>query len=302
MSLKRTSAAAASAVLLGSLATLPATTASASATAACTMTAGSITPGGNFADATVTASAPPAAQQSTGPHVFTAGITKASSTWTNSGAGPDGTAASTALVILNDSMYEATYTTGSTEPPLRLDKVGSGWGNFTMVEQSLWQKAPGSGESALAWYGLVGGTGVLNRWAGGPDDIYRHETAGGFASVKAMALISETKAYDTFLANTRGGGLYTIRIPRTSPLKPIVTPIRTSTWQGFEALVAEKCGNQSTLLTAIDKDTGSAYLYAVGHTNGTATAIKGLGKLPGTYKDPVYFLDTAEGNPPLNGD
>ena len=117
-----------------------------------------------------------------------------------------------------------------------------------------------------------------------------------------MALISETKTYDTFLANTRGGALYTIRIPRTSPLKPIVTPIRTSTWQGFEALVAEKCGNQSTLLTAIDKDTGSAYLYAVGHTNGTATAIKGLGKLPGTYKDPVYSLDTAEGNPPLNGD
>ena len=28
-----------------------------------------------------------------------------------------------------------------------------------------------------------------------------------------MALISETKTYDTFLANTRGGALYTIRIP-----------------------------------------------------------------------------------------
>jgi hypothetical protein len=302
MSLKQASAVAASAVLLGTLAVLPATTATASVTAACTMSVGSSTSGGNFANAAVTASAPPAAKQTTGPHVFTAGITKATSTWTNSGSGPDGTAASTALVILNDSMYEATYTTGSTEPPLRLDKVGSGWGNFTMVEQSFWQKAPGSGDNFLAWYGLLGGTGVLHRWAGGPDGVYRHETAGGFAAVKAMALISETQTYDTFLANTRGGALYTIRIPRTSPLKPIVRPIRTSTWQGFEALVAEKCGNQSTLLTAIDKDTGSAYLYAVGHTNGTATVIKGLGKLPGTYKDPVYSLDTAEGNPPLNGD
>ena len=121
MSLKRASAVAVSAVLLGSLTTLPAMAVGASATAACTMTVGSITSGGNFADAAVTASAPPAAKQTTGPHVFTAGITKANSTWTNSGAGPDGTAASTALVILNDTMYEATYTTGSTEPPLRLD-------------------------------------------------------------------------------------------------------------------------------------------------------------------------------------
>ncbi|TDO66789.1 hypothetical protein EV651_104356 [Kribbella sp. VKM Ac-2571] len=302
MGLKRASAVAASAVLLGSLATLPGSTASASATAACTMSVGSITAGGNFGGADVTASAPPAAQQSTGPHVFTAGITKASSTWTNSGSGPDGTATSTALVILNDTLYQAAYTTGSTQPPLKLDKVGSGWSNFIAVEESFWQQAPGSSVSAGAWYGLLGGTGVLNRWAAGPDGIYRHEKAGGFGSVKAMTLISETKTYDTFLANTRGGALYTIRIPRTSPLKPIVTRIRTATWQGFEALVADKCGTQSTLLTAIDKDTGSAYLYAVGHTNGTATAIRGLGKLPGTYKDPAYFNDTAEGAPPLNGD
>ena len=30
--------------------------------------------------------------------------------------------------------------------------------------------------------------------------------------------------------------------------------------------------------------------------------IKGLGKVPGTYKDPVYYLNTAEGNPPLFGE
>jgi hypothetical protein len=48
--------------------------------------------------------------------------------------------------------------------------------------------------------------------------------------------------------------------------------------------------------------TAVAYLYAVSHTNGTATVIKGLGKVPGTYKDPVYYLNTPEGNPPLNGD
>jgi hypothetical protein len=123
----------------------------------------------------------------------------------------------------------------------------------------------------------------------------------GFGSVKAMALIAKTPTYDTFLANTRGGALYTIRIPITSPMKPIVTKVRAGTWHGFEALVANKCGNYGTLLLGIDKDTKAGYLYAVGHANGTSTVIKGLGKVQGTFPDPVdfrwrYVFD------PLNGD
>jgi hypothetical protein len=82
----------------------------------------------------------------------------------------------------------------------------------------------------------------------------------------------------------------------------VVKKVRSATWQGFEFLVAEKCGSQSTLLAAIDKDSGSAYLYAVGHANGTATVIKGLGKVPGNFTDPVYYLHTAEGNAPLFGE
>ncbi|WP_238152520.1 hypothetical protein [Kribbella speibonae] len=296
MSLKRASAAAASAVLLGALATLPASAATKSATAACTIEVGSITAAGNFGGASVTATTPPTAEPSTGAHVFTAGITKASSTWTNTGSGPDGNSTYYGSVILNDTLYDAADHSDPNQP-FELKKVGSGWGNFTMVENSFWQQAPGSPVMASARYGLLGGTGVLYRWINS-----RRETASGFASIKAMALISETKNYDTFLANTRGGALYTIRIPRTSPLKPIVTKVRASTWGSFEALVADQCGTQSTILTAIDKDSGSAYLYAVSHINGTATVIKGLGKVPGTYKDPVYFNSTAEGQPPLNGD
>ncbi|WP_371406163.1 hypothetical protein OHA10_11470 [Kribbella sp. NBC_00662] len=48
---------------------------------------------------------------------------------------------------------------------------------------------------------------------------------------------------------------------------------------------------------------GSGYQYAVGHANGTSTVINSLGKVTGTFPDPVYFrwgpvfyLD------PLNGD
>ncbi|WP_433166322.1 hypothetical protein [Kribbella sp. CA-247076] len=296
MSLIRASAVAVSAVLLGTSATVPATAVSTSATAPCTMSVGSITPAGNFGGASVTATTPPTAEQSTGKHVFTAGITKASSTWTNTGAGPDGNSTYYGSVILNDTLYFAADHS-KPEQGFELTKIGSGWGNFTMVEDAFWQENFGSPVMASARYGLLGGTGVLYRWIDG-----RRETASGFASVKAMALISETRNYDTFLANTRGGALYTIRIPRTSPLKPIVTKVRASTWQTFEALVADQCGKQSTLLTAIDKDTGSAYLYAVSHANGTATVINGLGKVPGTYKDPVYYHSTAEGQPPLNGD
>jgi hypothetical protein len=177
-----------------------------------------------------------------------------------------------------------------------------GWGRIKffergdfMVEQSFWGTYL---TTRSARYGLRA-DGVLFRWTNGFRTVASYPS---FSAVKAMALISETKTYDTFLATTRGGALYTIRIPATTPMKPIVKQVRTSTWQGFEHLVAEKCGAQSTLLTAIDKDTGSAYLYAVGHANGTSTVIKGLGKLPGSYQDPVYSLYTADAAPPLFGE
>jgi hypothetical protein len=163
-----------------------------------------------------------------------------------------------------------------------------------VVEESFYWGAT----NRSARYGLRN-DGVLFRWTDGFSKVSSYP---GFSAVKTMALISETATYDTFLATTRGGALYTIRIPVGTPMKPVVKPVRTSTWGSFEHLVAEKCGAQSTLLTAIDKDTGSAYLYAVGHANGAATVIKGLGKLPGSYQDPVYSLHTADAAPPLFGE
>jgi hypothetical protein len=84
--------------------------------------------------------------------------------------------------------------------------------------------------------------------------------------------------------------------------KSIVKKVRTSTWQSFETLAAERCGTQSTLLTAIDRDTKTAYLYAVSQANGTATVIKGLGKIPTTFNDPVHSLYTTDAVPPLFGE
>jgi hypothetical protein len=77
-------------------------------------------------------------------------------------------------------------------------------------------------------------------------------------------------------------------------MKPIVKRVRDTTWQTFEALVADGCGQTGILLTAVDHDTDSAYLYAVGHANGTATVIRYLGKLPANTTGQTHFAMTRE--------
>jgi hypothetical protein len=253
-----------------------------------------VTGAGDLAHNVITASNPPTAKHSTGQHLFAPGVTRVSSTWTYTLLNPVGYY-DTAYVVLGSSLYQAQYGQDAAGDPINsVSKIGGGWGNFTAVEESLYVGNPVRG----AVYGLRN-DGVLYRWTNGFKKVSSYP---GFAAVKTMTLISETQTYDTFLATTRGGALYTIRIPIAAPMKPVVKQVRASTWQGFEYLVAEKCGTQSTLLTGIDKDTGAAYLYAVGHANGTATVIRGLGKVPGTYTDPLYYLNTAEGNAPLFGE
>jgi hypothetical protein len=162
--------------------------------------------------------------------------------------------------------------------------VGGGWIHQTYLEQSTYY-GPTTRRNAYALQG-----DVVTRWTV-EGSVWRNKaTYSGFSAVKTMALISQTRGYDTFLANTRGGALYTIRIPVSGA--PVVKKVRASTWQGFETLIAEKCGNQSTLLLAIDKDTRRGYLYAVSHANGTATVIKGLGQVGDQLaapEDKTYF-------------
>lgn len=305
MSLTRTFPVAASAVLLGALASGPVGTAVAAPTgataitAACTMTVGSVTSGGDIGYSNITAGSPSTAQQGVGVHMFTPGITKMSTSWTYHRKQPSGHLTS-GEVLLNTTLYSAWYGVDADgKAVIGMSNAGKNFGGYTYAEQTSYLT---TGRADYIY--RLRADGVLYRferhWTSHPYDTVTR--FNGFAAVKTMALISETKAHDTFLANTRGGALYTIRIPRAAGAQPIVTKIRTSTWQTFESLVAERCGSQSTLLTAIDKDTGAAYLYAVGHAKGASTLIKGLGKVPGTYKDPVYYLRTTSTVPPLYGD
>ena len=117
-----------------------------------------------------------------------------------------------------------------------------------------------------------------------------------------MTILSETSSYDTLLMTTRGGALYTVRIPIAATMRPVVTKVRTSTWQAFETLLTARCGQYGSLLVGIDKDTGNAYEYVVGHAAGTSTVIQSRYRVPWPFTDPIYFRSLNTDTRPLNGE
>jgi hypothetical protein len=269
------------------------TTAGTAASAACRMAPGSVTAGGDHTRTIVTATSPPTVQETpVYTDIYPDGQVRLSGSLEND---PDVTGTGgrfSGYVVMGSTLYGSGYLLkedGSVDrPTVGLSRVGGGWGDATFFDSTTYWKYPDP--PVLTSKYSLRSDGTLTRWDDRSGTVWSNkQTATGFAAVKTMALISQTATYDTFLANTRGGALYTIRIPRTSPMKPIVKQVRASTWQGFEAMVIEKCGVYGTILLGIDKDTGAGYLYAVGHANGTATVIKGLGKVPKTFTDPVYF-------------
>lgn len=300
--------AAAALLVSGLLLPLPAhaaPTTTAKATAACELSLGSVNGGGDHLAQGITAGSPPSAsaKRLEAAKRFAPGATRLHSTWTIEPEVPQDWA-HYGEVVLGSTMYRAFYQTGAVpSDAVTFARIGSGWDKFTYFEESVYDEGAHPGSVFHTFnYGLRN-DGTLFRWRAGKT----WQAAGsypGFAAVKTMALISQTRTYDTFLATTRGGALYTIRIPISSPMKPIVTKVRSSTWQGAEQLIAERCGQYGVLLLGIDKDTKSGYLYAVGHANGTSTVINSLGKVPTTFDDPIYFRWTAVAfaNPPLNGD
>jgi hypothetical protein len=264
------------------------TTAGEASAGRCSMDLGSVTAAGDHRSQRITANSPPTRTNDrvVAPGVFKEQVRLSGTTFTVPSAGGD---LVESQVILGGTLARSVYTFvngGLDTASIRLLPVDGGeYGDMVAFEEVRSREGT---VPRTTNYGLRG-DGALHRWTS--DRLGRQITgmSAGFASVKAMTLISRTRTYDTFLANTRGGALYTIHIPTTSPMKPVVKPVRTRTWQGFEFLIAQKCGKQGTLLLGIDKDTRSAYLYAVGHANGTATVIQGLGKVPGSFNDPAYF-------------
>ena len=207
-------------------------------------------------------------------------------------------------VVSGGAMYQANQWvekgTGGKVLRSSMTRIGGGWDVFRTLTQSWSLDDPSWRVYALR------NDGTLFRWHVNPtnDGVEHWEAAGsypGFSAVKAVTLLSRTSTYDTLLATTRGGALYTIHIPTSSPMKPVVKVVRTRTWQGFETLIAHKCGVYGTILLGIDKDTDSAYLYAVGRFTGISTVIQSVGKVPATFADNVY-AGLKDPGTPLNGE
>lgn len=256
------------------------------AAAACTVSLGSVTVGGDHRMQVVDSASPPqVSDQLVARDLYADGQVRLSGPMNSrpNAAGPE----VTGDVVIGDGMYRGFYAVEAGSGAVigsSLTRVGGGWSGFVAFDEAYSLYPTNT-------YGLRS-DGVLFRWSlpDGPPGAWRNKaSAPGFAAVKSMALISQTRTYDTFLANTRGGALYTIHIPKTSPMKPVVKLVRRSTWQVFESLVAQRCGQYGVLVIGIDKDTKTGYVYAVGHGNGLATVIQNRGKVPVPLDDQVYF-------------
>jgi hypothetical protein len=273
---------------------LPGVAASSNTTAQpCSVLAGALTANGSVKVQDFIATSPPTTtvDRTETPGLFAPGQVRLTASLAYDADYVDGSSRYGSMVF-GDAMYSVSWFvldgTSDVKPgSFKTTKVGGGWGAFTAIETSRLDDF--HGHRRITQYGLRS-DGNLYRWTVDTKGVW-HSTgfAPGFASVKALALISQTATYDTFLANTRSGGLYTIHIPTTLPMKPVVKNVRSSTWQGFETLQARRCGQYGVLLFAVDKDSGAGYLYAVGHANGASTVIQSRGKVPGTINEPILF-------------
>jgi hypothetical protein len=268
------------------------TTGASNSAAACRVSVGSVTAGGDHRLQTFTATGAKVTDKIIAKDIYPDGQVRLSAT-IRYGSAEVGGDAHQGPVIMGSTMYDTSYLTpagGGTVSQKQVTRVGPGWGVYRTLDRSTYVTATKQRDTEYSLH--TDGT-IYRRNVTYKNGVPSRQVTGwqsGYKGVKAMTLISQTPTYDTFLMTLTSGKLYTARLPLAGGhiIPGVVKQVRGSTWQGFESLVAAPCGT-GTLLLGIDKDTGAGYLYSVGHANGTATAIKGLGKVPGSFTDPVYF-------------
>ena len=274
---------------------LPTTAAQAAATA-CGMGVGAVNTTGTVGGYDITATKPLTVSSLDQYKLF--GV-RASSTWYVSS--DQTTDTYFGMILQGGNLYGAVtiFTGTATTPTVRATKLGSGWSGFSQITDSNY--VYGANEHYFL-YGLHANGSIYRYTAATTPKAYG--SAAGFGSVKAMTLIAETATYDTLLVNTKGGALYTVRVPVTAPMKPIVKKVRGTGFGAYEALVAQRCGATSTLLTGFDNDNQTGTVYAMSKANGEATVINdGYHSFPtGDFGAPVHFLLTGAYGPQRVGE
>ncbi|WP_350279501.1 hypothetical protein [Kribbella sp. HUAS MG21] len=272
-------------------------------TAACALGLGAFDTASGVNSRVLSATAPPTVGRiMTTPNVYNTPYAVINpTTFTAVPAGNGRTTRSGKVVWGSGYLMESTYTIGSdgkiVGTPV-FKRIGNGWGGRFLI-QSQYKASPGSAPTRTMLYSQDM-YGKFGRWTDVGKGFRNTGYVTGMSTMKSFALIATTPTYDMFLANNRAGGLYTVKIPTSVPLKPIITPVRTSSWQIFEQLIAAPCGKTGSILLGIDRDAKTGYLYAVGHANGASTVIKSLGKVPTTFTDWQHFR-FAPAYDPLNG-
>jgi hypothetical protein len=284
----------------------PSSTTGASATnASCGIKLGSVTAGGDHRQRIINADGKVVDDRIIGKDIYPDGQVRLSATL-RYGSAEVGGDAHQGPVIMASTMYDTSYLTppgGGTVSQKQVTRVGPGWQVYRTLDRSTYVTATKQRDTEYSLH--TDGT-IYRRNVTYKDGVPSRQVTGwqsGYKGVKAMTLISQTPTYDTFLMTLTSGKLYTARLPLAGGhiIPGVVKQVRGATWQGFESLAAAPCGT-GTLLLGIDKDTGSAYLYSVGHANGTATVIRGIGKVPGSFTDPVYFRWANFADPHLAGE
>jgi hypothetical protein len=202
------------------------------------------------------------------------------------------------LILQGSNMYatRVAYDGIATQPTVSATRVGTGWSTFRQISRSNYV-----GTKPHAYLYGLNTNGSLYRYTTAAG-IRSWGSAPGFGSLKAITLIAETATYDTLLATTNGGALYTVRIPATAPMKPIVKKVRSSGYAAFESLVVQRCGTSGSSLAAFDNDAKRVSVYAVSHATGESTVIKSIGTGDAGWPTPQYFLLTSARGPQLIGE
>ncbi|MGW1347635.1 hypothetical protein ACWCOV_41770, partial [Kribbella sp. NPDC002412] len=232
--MRRTLAAATGLAVTGALMTTPASAAP-SATVPCTVTAASATAGDHFSSYLEATKPIKRTDKTSGRGVLNLPVRFYSDWFVNPDAGWD-TQGFGGYLVAGDVLYNFTYwVDSSSEVPnnSRLIRIGGGWTGFRALVTS---QPLGSDAEPGEWHYGLHSDGTLYRWVvryvNDKPVWTRNGIFSGFAAVKTMALFSRTATYDTLLVTTRGGALYTVRIPHSQPTTPIVKKVRAATRHG----------------------------------------------------------------------